>query len=182
MLDDAARESGFGTGLLAHLERGRPNGFEPVAEPVPAEPAAQPPVRASGPGEGVPGEPEGSPAASEPPDPLAERERMLAEREAALEAARGELARREAQFAAREAPVSAAGLAEHLRARAERAADRVWSAFGEALEATHPDGRPDHAMRIAAAQALLAELRLDPPGAAFADELARRRERREATR
>ena len=167
MLDDAARESGFGTGLLAHLERGRPHECEPVAAPAPAEP-----------------EPEARPAA-EPEhrrDPLAERERLLAEREAALAATRAELARREAQLAARDAPVSQAGLAEQLRARAERAAERVWSAFGDALEATHGDGRPDHAMRIAAAQALLAELRLDPPGAAFADELARRRERREATR
>lgn len=174
MHDDAAaaRESGFGTGLLAHLERGRVPELEPELEP-PAPPQAEP-ARPE-PRIVVPPRPQ--------PDPRAELERMLAERDAALEAARAELALREAQLArTREASGGEASLPEHLRARAESAAERVWSAFGEALEATHPDGRPDHAMRIAAAQALLAELRLDPPGAAFADELARRRERREASR
>jgi hypothetical protein len=165
MLDAAAaRESGFGTGLLAHLERGR----------VPEEPAPEPVA---------PPEPEARAPEPEQIDPLAERERILAVREAAVEAARAELAAREAQLAAYEAsPGEPASVPGELRAQAERSADRVWSAFGAALEATHPHGRPHHATRIAAAQALLAELRLDPPGAAFADELARRRELREATR
>lgn len=164
----AARESGFGTGLLAHLERGRPP--DEALDAVAAEP--QPAAL----------EPE-APAAAPAPDRLAERERLLAEREAALDAARAELAAREARLsAAEDRPAVDPSLPQHLRAHAEAAADRVWSAFGDALEAIHPDGRPDHALRIAAAQALLAELRLDSPGAAFADELARRRELRGAGR
>ena len=159
----AARESGFGTGLLAHLERGR------IPEAVFPDEVAPAPVRP----------PE---APRQEADRLAERERILAVREAALEGARAELAAREAQLAAYDATRHDAPRPDDLRTRADRAAERVWSAFAEALEATYPDGRPDHAMRIAAAQALLAELRLEPPGAAYADELARRRELREASR
>jgi hypothetical protein len=44
------------------------------------EPAAEPPVRDSGPGEGAPGEPEGSPAAaSNAEEPAAEAEEPVAE-------------------------------------------------------------------------------------------------------
>lgn len=167
MLDEAAREHGFGTGLLAHLERGRAPWDEAVDAPPPVE---------------VP-EPEPEQTPEPAADPLAERERRLAARESELEAALAELAARDEELRPAESPAPAdLTVPEHLRARAEREAERVWAAFGEALEATHPDGRPDHALRVAAAQALLAELRLDPPGAAFADELARRRERRGASR
>ena len=70
-----------------------------------------------------------------------------------------------------------------LRERAEQDADRVWATFEQGLTATHPDGSPDVAARIAAARALLAEA-YGPPGGAdaesdgSADELAPLRERR----
>jgi hypothetical protein len=160
-MNDVGREHGFGTGLLAHLER--------AAEPPAVVPA-----------------PELHREHEPAPDPLAERERaleareqQLAERERELEVAYAELARREEEL--RQAPPPPqAPPPEYIRARAEREAELVWTAFSAGLVAETPDGRPDHAARIAAAQALLAELRLDPPGAAFADELARRRELREA--
>lgn len=169
-MNDAAREQGFGTGLLAHLERGR--GLLPELDVQPAVEPTQP----------VP-KPEVRP--DRRPDPfaerertLAERERLLAEREAEFLVASATLALREERL--REAPPVEGPPPEYIRARAEREVARVWTAFSEGLAATTPDGRPDHATRIAAAQALLAELRLDPPTAAFADELARRRELREA--
>jgi hypothetical protein len=164
-MNNPGREHGFGTGLLAHLERGR--------EGLPAAPAPMPAP---------------APEPERVPDPLAERqqalearEQRLAERERELEAAYAELVRREERLRhAPQPPQQQGPPPEYIRARAEREAELVWAAFSAGLVAETPDGRPDHAARIAAAQALLAELRLDPPGAAFADELARRRELREA--
>ena len=48
------------------------------------------------------------------------------------------------------------------------------------MHATLHDGSPDHAMRIAAARALLAEAYTDAGGAALEDELAELRARRSA--
>ena len=62
MAADAARETGFGTGLLAHIEG-----------------ATESPVRESGPVEGVGGNREGPPAGADgaAPEPVAEREAAL---------------------------------------------------------------------------------------------------------
>jgi len=162
------RESGFGTGLLAHLERGRPQPEQPTVPAAPPEPEAS----------GVTPEPWLEPASL-----LAERERLLAEQAAMLEEAFAELARREAALAvARETEERRPSrpLVETVQANADGAAPRVWAAFADALEAELPDGRPDHATRITAAQALLAELRNGGSNAGPPDELAQRRELREA--
>jgi len=158
MAADAARETGFGTGLLAHIE-GRD---EPQTAP---EPAA---------------EVEPEPVAEREDDPE-ERERRLLEREAALDAALRRVAEREAALEAAAAaeqpllPQQPVGFM--LRERAEREGERIWRAFDAALEATFPDGRPDVRTRLEAAETLLAQLELadavTPP-----DELALRRDLR----
>ena len=153
---NAARETGFGTGLLSHLERGRAPEEEAVAFVEPeVEPAPQPE-----PAPEFEGEPEPMPL---PPAAVVEPvvvepvvvEPLPVERRLSMRAL--------------------------LRNRAEHEAERVWSAFDGALNATLPDGRPDHATRLAAAKALLthvdAEAAADAP---FGDELAHRRARREA--
>ena len=55
-------------------------------------------------------------------------------------------------------PASGEWVRDLLRARAGEQADRIWAVFEEALGATGPDGRPDHALRLQAARALLAEV------------------------
>jgi hypothetical protein len=172
MAADAARETGFGTGLLAHIEG-----------------ATESPVRESGPVEGVRANGEVPPAGADgaAPEPVAEREddaaereRRLLEREAALEAALRRLAEREAALeaaAAAEPPVPQRPVGALLRERAEREGERLWRAFDAALDATFPDGRPDVRTRLEAAETLLAQLELadavTPP-----DELALRRDLR----
>lgn len=156
----------FGSGLRAHL------GFE-FAEPLALE---TPP----------------------PPEPLPEqdpREEELAQRLAFLAAAEDALAERERQIAEREERTNRreTDLEEHeqalqtavdvrrlLRTRVEQHADGVWRSFKDAMHATLHDGSPDHAMRIAATRALLAEAYTDAGGAALEDELAQLRERRSA--
>jgi hypothetical protein len=156
----------FGSGLRAHL------GFE-FAEPLALE---TPP----------------------PPEPLPEqdpREEELAQRLAFLVAAEDALAERERQIAEREERTNRreTDLEEHeqalqtavdvrrlLRTRVEQHADGVWRSFKDAMHATLHDGSPDHAMRIAATRALLAEAYTDAGGAALEDELAQLRERRSA--
>jgi len=61
------------------------------------------------------------------------------------------------------APAAAEWVRDILRSRAGEQAERIWSVFDEALEATDADGRPDHELRIRAARALLAGL-YGPPG------------------
>ena len=157
----------FGSGLRAHL------GFE-FSEPLALE---TPP----------------------PPEPVTEqdpREAELADRRAFLADAERAIAQRERQVAEREARADEreSTLDEHeqalqtavdvrrlLRQRVEQHADGVWHSFKDAMHATMPDGAPDHAMRIAAARALLAEAYTDAGGAALEDELAELRARRSAT-
>ena len=156
----------FGSGLRAHL------GFE-FAEPLALE---TPP----------------------PPEPVPEqdpREEELAQRLAVLAAAEDALAERERQVAEREERTNRreTDLEEHeqalqtavdvrrlLRTRVEQHADGVWRSFKDAMHATLHDGSPDHAMRIAATRALLAEAYTDAGGTALEDELAQLRARRSA--
>ena len=55
-----------------------------------------------------------------------------------------------------------------LRARAGEHGERIWAVFDEAMRATDGDGRPDHQLRLQAAQALLAEI-YGPPSSGRAD-------------
>ena len=52
-----------------------------------------------------------------------------------------------------------------LRERVGEQAERIWAVFDDALRATDADGRPDHALRLRAAWALLAEVYGPPAGA-----------------
>ena len=58
---------------------------------------------------------------------------------------------------------SAEWVRDLLRERVGEQAERIWAVFDEALRATDADGRPDHALRLRAAWALLAEV-YGPPG------------------
>ena len=76
---------------------------------------------------------------------------------------------------------SAEWVRDLLRERVGEQAERIWAVFDEALRATDADGRPDHALRLRAAWALLAEV-YGPPAeatvespAASSDELAQLR-------
>ncbi len=55
-----------------------------------------------------------------------------------------------------------------LRERVGEQAERIWAVFDDALRATDADGRPDHALRLRAAWALLAEV-YGPPADAGAE-------------
>jgi len=104
---------------------------------------------------------------------LAERERLVVEREHGVEAREAELE----ELGVR----TAVDVRQLLRRRVEQHADILWRSFDEAMHATFPDGAPDHAVRLAAARALLAES-YDAQGAGreLEDELARLRSRRTA--
>jgi hypothetical protein len=104
---------------------------------------------------------------------LAERERLVVEREHGVEAREAELE----ELGVR----TAVDVRQLLRRRVEQHADILWRSFDEAMHATFPDGAPDHAVRLAAARALLAES-YDAQGAGreLEDELARLRTRRTA--
>ncbi|MGE5690109.1 MAG: hypothetical protein ACM33B_06100 [Pseudomonadota bacterium] len=106
-------------------------------------------------------------------DALEERERLVADRERELEARESELAEHVLQ--------AGVDVRQFLRRRAEQQADGIWRRFDEALHATLADGSPDHAVRLAAARALLAES-YDAQGGVqeLEDELARLRARRTA--
>ncbi len=75
-------------------------------------------------------------------------------------------------------PTSTEWVRDLLRERVGEQAERIWAVFDDALGATGPDGRPDHALRLRAAAALMAEVYGPPsdarPAASF-DELARLR-------
>ena len=60
---------------------------------------------------------------------------------------------------------SAEWVRDLLRERVGEQAERIWAVFDEALRATDADGRPDHALRLRAAWALLAEV-YGPPAEA----------------
>lgn len=116
---------------------------------------------------------------------LVDEERRLSAVEAELttEAQRKKGKQKEEEHKEQERDVVERHVRGLLRERAEHDAERVWATFEQGLIATHPDGSPDVAARIAAARALLAEA-YGPPGGAdaesdgSADELAPLRERR----
>ena len=73
--------------------------------------------------------------------------------------------------------VSAEWVRDLLRERVGEQAERIWAVFDDALRATDADGRPDHALRLRAAWALLAEVYGPPatsaePPVPSSDELA----------
>jgi hypothetical protein len=160
-MDDAHE---FGSGLRAHL------GFEheaPVRADRIREPVAEPDPRE---------------------EELARRLAYLAAAEEALVARERQVAERERDVEARETELeqhvvqAAVDVRQLLRRRAEQQADGLWRSFEEALHATTPGGEADHAVRVAAARALLAEAYDgDAGGQALDDELARLRARRTAT-
>jgi small-conductance mechanosensitive channel len=156
----------FGSGLRAHL------GFE-FAEPLALETPPPPePVPEQDPREEELAQRLSSLAAAE--DALAERARQVAERE-------DRASRRESDLDEHEQALqTAVDVRRLLRQRAEQHADGVWRSFKDAMHATLHDGSPDHAMRIAAARALLAEAYTEAGGAALEDELAQLRARRSA--
>ncbi|HVN60609.1 MAG TPA: hypothetical protein VMT59_05065 [Gaiellaceae bacterium] len=72
---------------------------------------------------------------------------------------------------------SAEWVRDLLRERVGEQAERIWAVFDEALRAVDADGRPDHALRLRAAWALLAEVYGPPamsaePPVPSGDELA----------
>ena len=156
----------FGSGLRAHL------GFE-FAEPLALETPPPPePVPEQDPREEELAQRLASLAAAE--DALAERERQVVEREERTN-------RRETDLEEHEQALQTAVDVRHLlRNRVEQHADGVWRSFKDAMHATLHDGSPDHAMRIAATRALLAEAYTDAGGSALEDELAQLRARRTA--
>lgn len=75
---------------------------------------------------------------------------------------------------------SAEWVRDLLRERVNEQAERIWAVFDDALGATDADGRPDHALRLRAASALLAEVNGAPearsgPPVTTSDELAKLR-------
>lgn len=174
MLDDRDRdelqaETGFGTGLRAHL-RGRHGDTEEELLPeLPEVVAAE-------------GEPEAPDRELEQERDLArlaagfaERERSLTEQASALEAEAERLADERAEL---ERHLDVRDL---LRRRAEQEVERLWQTFSQALEATRPDGEPDFEVRLSAARALLAEAYAVPGESRplnLPDELAALREKK----
>lgn len=190
-------ETGFGTGLRAHLgydhapAEAEPSVAAPNDERVEARPARP---RVS---ETELGQRTWMLDALEAE--LAERERILAQQSAVLaeqERALAEQARMVAEQQAqleqvRDAASSDEGrrsVREVLRTRAEQHLERLWRSFEEALEATRADGRPDFEVRLSAARVLLDAASSEPSAGHEAseqisddvrpDELARRRLRR----
>lgn len=157
----------FGSGLRAHL------GFEHGERGHEALPAAEP-ITEADPREEELARRLAFLAAAE--DALVERERRVVEREEEAERRAAELAEQEHAFRA------AVDVRHLLRNRAEQHAEGVWRSFEGALHATTHDGSPDHALRLAAARALLAEAYTDAGGEALEDELAELRARRSASR
>ena len=166
------RETGFGTGLRAHLGR------DASAPPGPAEPEL--PSRQ--------GEPAPVPEPSHAEDErarqleayageLAERERRLAELERELVEESHRLAAADSALTSEPRP-----LRELLRDHAELHAERLVLILEQALDATGHDGRPDHHARLAALRLLLDEAYPEPAGetgeSRVEDELADLRRRR----
>jgi hypothetical protein len=172
---DEQRETGFGTGLRAHL--GREGAAAPEQEP--AEPPLEHP-RWEGEPEPPPEPPAGGDSASELEAyaaSLAERERRLAELEQEVAEESARLAAADSVLSAPRRPVR-----ELLREHAEEQAERLVLTFEQALEATEPDGRPDFSTRLTALRLLLDEAYREPgagaPESRVEDELAELRRRR----
>jgi hypothetical protein len=173
---DEQRETGFGTGLRAHLGReGAPAPEPPAAD---APPLAHP--RWEGDPEPAPGPPAGEDRARELEAyaaALADRERRVAELEQELAEESQRLAAADAVRTGPRRPVR-----ELLREHAEEQAERLVLTFEQALEATEPDGRPDFSTRLTALRLLLDEAYREPSAAAaesrVEDELAELRRRR----
>jgi hypothetical protein len=178
---DEQRETGFGTGLRAHLGYGRLEGPEIQAEPE--APAELEPVEWQGDPEPIP-EILGLEQRARELDALAAQ---LAEREQQLRDLEAELAQEAQQLAAADAVRTAERrpVREVLREHAEQYAEQLVLTFEQALDATAPDGGPDFATRLTALRLLLAEAYGEPsPGrpaegtSAVEDELAELRRRR----
>ena len=171
--DELQTETGFGTGLRAHIH-GRRDG-EP-AEPLPPEP---PPVDEAA--EELERE---RARVARLEAAIVERERSLSVQAAALVAEAKRLAEERAELERKAAELERhVSVRELLRRRAEREVERVWRSFAEALEATRPSGEPDYELRLTAARALLAEAYGSAEEAgelpsALPDELASLRERK----
>ena len=165
MLDELDREelqaeTGFGTGLRAHI-RGRHEDDECEALPEPTPP---PPV------------PEPDPAVLELEEIRLRLERKLAaveEREQSLNVQAQALAAEAKRLADQKAELERhLDVRDLLRRRAEQEVERLWRTFDEALEATRAGGEPNFEVRLAAARALLAEAYAAPgEGTSDADEL-----------
>jgi hypothetical protein len=160
---DEQHETGFGTGLRAHLGYGAPAEPEVVEfEPEPRvfEPAVEALLDSA--------EWDSEPAHDPVPDvsepehhvreleahatDLAEREQRLAELESEVDEESQRLAATDAMRNETRRPVR-----EHLREYAEQYAERLVLTFEQALEATDHDGRPDFTTRLAALRLLLSE-------------------------
>jgi hypothetical protein len=186
---DDQHETGFGTGLRAHLGyrapaepavddfEPEPRGFEPEFE-APLEPVEwdSEPEHASVPDLAEPEQHarELEAHAAE----LAERERGLAELESEVAEESQRLAAADAMRTETRRPVR-----ELLREYAEQSAERLVLTFEQALEATDHDGRPDFTTRLAALRLLLSESYDAPAEEASTpsraeDELAELRRRR----
>jgi hypothetical protein len=174
-------ETGFGTGLRAHLGYASPAATELVTEvETHALVELEEPLRE--------GEPQPVPEAIELDHreelllaletELVEREQAIAAREAELRAQSQRLVEASAQDV-RKRPVR-----ELLQDLAQQQVESIVLSFQNALEATRPDGRPDFETRLAAARALLAEAYGDThtdaatEASGLEDELARLRVRR----
>ena len=154
---DEQRETGFGTGLRAHLTRDVP---APLDLPPASPPAHLEPVECQGEPAPVPGPSHADERAHELEAyaaELAERERRLAELEHDLSEESQRLAAADAMRTAERRPVR-----EILREHAEQQAERLVLAFEQALEATDHDGRPDFSTRLTALRMLLDEAYGDP--------------------
>jgi DNA repair exonuclease SbcCD ATPase subunit len=184
---DDQRETGFGTGLRAHL--GYDLSAEPDLHPFEPELHADEPA-AEAPLEPVEwdGDPDPVPDLSGPEQRARELESYaaeLAEREQRLNELESELADESQRLAAADAMRTEARrpVRELLREHAEQYAERLVLTFEQALEATDHDGRPDFTTRLAALRLLLCEAYDETGGDASTpsraeDELAELRRRR----
>jgi hypothetical protein len=178
---DEQRETGFGTGLRAHLGYNAHEAPDAGAEPGP--PAELEAVAWVGDPEPVPeivGLEQRSRELEALAEELAERERRLNELEAELAHEAQQLAAADSMRTAERRPVR-----DVLREHAEQYAEQLVLTFEQALDATAPDGAPDFATRLTALRLLLAEAYGEhSPGrpaestSAVEDELAELRRRR----
>lgn len=179
---DEQRETGFGTGLRAHLGYGRLDGA-PDVDADPALPDELETVAWEGEPQPLPeilGLEQRARELEELAVALTERERRVAELEAELADESQRLAAADAIRTDERRPVR-----EVLREHAEQYAEQLVLTFEQALDATAPDGGPDFATRLTALRLLLAEAYGEPaPGrsaegtSAVEDELAELRRRR----
>lgn len=183
---DEQRETGFGTGLRAHLTRDA-LAPPPGHAPPPLEHRTAPEHEHEPEREPVRWEGEPAPApelAGERASALEAYAAELADRDRRLAEAEAELADESHRLAAADAVRSAAPrpVRHVLREHAEQEAERIVLTFEQALEATEADGRPDFPTRLAALRLLLHEAYGEPGGAESQsrvdDELAELRRRR----